>query len=160
MRYLTSLPLKTASVWLSKSGGLSPLTLSTRICHFPTSASKWRISFFTLGWDGEKVFKHLQKRRHLFKEMYQSLKVLITFCQSQLVHGQAVHLSPRRVRRHWCSLQHQGNSKCCCLLAEDAQTGQAEVYTVEGFANIGPSSEGFERNGTLADGISKDLRNP
>ena len=40
IKYRTSLPRRTARVWLSKSGGLSPRTLSTSTCHFWISASK------------------------------------------------------------------------------------------------------------------------
>ena len=46
MRYLTSLPLSTASVWLSKSGGESPLTLSTNPCHLATSASRCLMGYW------------------------------------------------------------------------------------------------------------------
>ncbi len=73
MRYRTSLPRRTAKVWLSKSGGFSPrtckwlllikliflektftniylwiFTLSTTICHFCISASRRRITTLVL----------------------------------------------------------------------------------------------------------------
>lgn len=54
MRYLTNLPRRTASVCASKSGGLMPVTASTRTCQRPTSFSSCLIS----------VFAKLRKKNH------------------------------------------------------------------------------------------------
>ncbi len=61
MRYLTSLPLSTASVWLSKSGGEIPVMLSTRTCHLGNSCSRWRISRF---WRRSATVNSAKIRKH------------------------------------------------------------------------------------------------